>query len=64
VAYEGDPDFALDGSNGNVFVEVPLVYYKRPQVAAGLEACGFYGRDMITTPAAETPRDIVVAQRR
>lgn len=38
VAYEGDPDFALDGSNGNVFVEVPLVYYKRPQVAAGLEA--------------------------
>jgi SAM-dependent methyltransferase len=28
---------------------------------AGLEPCGFYGRDMSPEPGAETPRDIVVA---
>ena len=28
TAYEGEPGFALDGSNGNVWVEIPKFYIK------------------------------------
>ncbi len=28
-AYGGDPDFSVTGANGNVFVEIPIVYYRR-----------------------------------
>jgi len=37
---------------------------RRMLATAGLDALGFYGRDMAPDPAAETPRDIVVARRR
>lgn len=29
LAYEGDPNFKLDGTNGDVMVEIPKFYYKR-----------------------------------
>ena len=29
ITYEGDTDFALDGSNGDVFVRIPKFYYER-----------------------------------
>lgn len=29
ITYEGDPNFALDGTNGDVFVRIPKFYYER-----------------------------------
>lgn len=42
LAYEDDPNFKLDGTNGDVMVEIPKFYYKRTKAGTGEEwwICG------------------------